>query len=166
MLLFDHSVIGIESYPSSSLFFIFVLDFEFKSGFYNVMQVSRREYEACTADNPFRSFHMGPARVPLIEKGVFYFICSVSRYCSLGQKVEVAVYHPVPEVVPPPAGPATVTVPPAPSCSPKRSLDKGMGLSHKRFRQAPLHQLLLFLCVLATFLTVVDYHSLGCGLRS
>ncbi|XP_030551111.1 cucumber peeling cupredoxin-like [Rhodamnia argentea] len=167
------SIWSIPPYPtyysnwSSSHYFLVgdILVFEFESGFYDVMQVSRREYEACTADNPFQSFHAGPVRVPLIEKGMFYFICSVSCYCSLGQKVEVAVYHPVPEVVPLPAGPATVTATPAPSRLPKQSLDKGMGLSHGRFRQAPQHQLLLFLCVLATFLTAVDYHSMGCGLR-
>ncbi|XP_059669094.1 blue copper protein-like [Cornus florida] len=59
--------------------------------FTNVMQVSAREYESCTADYAFRTFTSGPATVPLIEKGVFYFVCSVSNYCTLGQKVAITV---------------------------------------------------------------------------
>ncbi|XP_010031324.1 cucumber peeling cupredoxin-like [Eucalyptus grandis] len=163
------SIWSIPPYPtyysnwSSSHHFLVgdILVFEFESGFYNVMQVSRREYKACTADNPFRSFHAGPARVPLIEKGMFYFICSVSYYCSLGQKVEVAVYHPVPVIVRPPPVPATVTTTPAPSCSPKQLLGKGMGRSHEHFIQALQHQPLLFLCLLVTFLIVMDFHFMG-----
>ncbi|KAI6670035.1 hypothetical protein NL676_004920 [Syzygium grande] len=172
LVLFDHSVIGcIKSVPRSFLLFVSV--FEFRTGFYNVMQVSRREYEDCTADNPFRSFRTGPARVPLIEKGVFYFICSVSCYCSLGQKVEVAVYHhpvpvavPPPDIVPPPTGPTTVTDTAVPSCSPKQLLGKGMGPSHEVFIQALQHQLVLLLCLLVTLLLVVDHDFVGCELRS
>ncbi|XP_030450141.1 cucumber peeling cupredoxin-like [Syzygium oleosum] len=163
-----------SNWSSSHRFFVGdVLLFEFRTGFYNVMQVSRREYEACTADNPFRSFRTGPARVPLIEKGVFYFICSVSCYCSLGQKVEVAAYHhpvpvvvPPPDIVPPPTGPTTVTDTVVPSCSPKQLLGKGMGPSHELFIQALQHQLVLLLCLLVTLLLVVDHDFVGCELRS
>ncbi|KAF8397996.1 hypothetical protein HHK36_016922 [Tetracentron sinense] len=69
------------------------LVFEFQSEFHNVMQVSRREYDNCTAENPFRDFWVGPAIVPLIQEGVSYFICSIANYCFLGQKLSVAVHH-------------------------------------------------------------------------
>ncbi|XP_059669093.1 mavicyanin-like [Cornus florida] len=65
--------------------------FDFESELHNVMQVSAREYESCTADYAFRTFTSGPATVPLIEKGVFYFVCSFSNYCTLGQKVTITV---------------------------------------------------------------------------
>ncbi|OWM87674.1 hypothetical protein CDL15_Pgr022787 [Punica granatum] len=65
------------------------LYFDFEPWFYNVMQVSKLEYEACTAGNPFRAFDSSPATVLLIQEGESYFICNVSNYCSLGQKVSV-----------------------------------------------------------------------------
>lgn len=68
-------------------------DFDFDSGRYNVMQVSTREYEGCTADHPFVILWDGPARIVLMEEGVFYFICSIANYCSLGQKFSVVVHR-------------------------------------------------------------------------
>nr|XP_027102576.1 cucumber peeling cupredoxin-like [Coffea arabica] len=68
------------------------LYFDFDSGLHNVMEVSRREYESCSADNPFKVFWDGPARVALMEEGVFYFVCSIANYCALGQKLSVAVH--------------------------------------------------------------------------
>ncbi|KAJ4971004.1 hypothetical protein NE237_004103 [Protea cynaroides] len=83
------------------------LVFEFQSDFHNVIQVSRREYQGCTADNPFQSFQVGPVTVPLVEEGVYYFICSVANYCVLGQKVSVAVHRcsAVPPSLPPSPSP-------------------------------------------------------------
>ncbi|KAL3523690.1 hypothetical protein ACH5RR_016524 [Cinchona calisaya] len=72
---------------------VVLVDFDFDSGLHDVMQVSRREYESCSADHPFKIFKDGPASVTLVEEGVFYFICSVANYCSLGQKLSVAVVH-------------------------------------------------------------------------
>lgn len=63
-------------------------------GFYNVVQVSRREYEDCTAEDAFRTFHAGPAVVPLDAGGVRYFICTVGNYCTLGVKLYVTVQNP------------------------------------------------------------------------
>ena len=74
------------------LFLFFFADFDFDSGLHNVMEVSRREYESCSADNPFKVFWDGPARVALMEEGVFYFVCSIANYCALGQKLSVAVH--------------------------------------------------------------------------
>ncbi|KAI3993791.1 hypothetical protein MKX01_002804 [Papaver californicum] len=67
------------------------LVFEFESEFHNVMQVSRREYDECTSQNPFQAFIIGPATVTLIQDGIQYFICSIAEYCNLGQKLSVAV---------------------------------------------------------------------------
>ncbi|KAM3282693.1 mavicyanin-like isoform X1 [Capsicum chacoense] len=67
------------------------LYFDFEPEFYNVMQVSRREYGDCTGDNPYKVFSDGPVNITLMEAGVFYYICSILNYCSLGQKFTVTV---------------------------------------------------------------------------
>ncbi|OEL36220.1 hypothetical protein BAE44_0002765 [Dichanthelium oligosanthes] len=67
------------------------LVFRFETGFYDVVQVSRREYEDCTADDPYNIFRAGPAVVPLDATGVRYYVCTVGNYCSLGVRLYVTV---------------------------------------------------------------------------
>ncbi|XP_010248455.2 PREDICTED: cucumber peeling cupredoxin-like [Nelumbo nucifera] len=96
-----------------------VLVFEFQSELHNLMQISRREYENCSAENPFRAFWVDPAAIPLIEQRVYYFICSFANYCLLGQKVSVTVHHH--SSVPPPLPPSSPPLQPPqpqPSLSP------------------------------------------------
>ncbi|GLT88705.1 hypothetical protein SLE2022_067190 [Rubroshorea leprosula] len=79
----------------SSSILLFVGDsllFKFESEFHNVMQVTRLDYESCTTKNPINALISGPAIVSLMEPGVFYFICNVSNYCDLGQKVCITVH--------------------------------------------------------------------------
>nr|XP_027072101.1 early nodulin-16-like [Coffea arabica] len=45
------------------------LCFDFDSGLHNVMEMSRREYESCSVDNPFKVFWDGLASVALMEEG-------------------------------------------------------------------------------------------------
>ncbi|CAL9080212.1 Plastocyanin-like domain [Musa troglodytarum] len=84
------------------------LVFRFELGFYDVVQVSRREFDSCSADNAFRSFLVGPATVSLNEEGVFYFLCSFGNYCLLGQKLSVTVQRLLP-----PTGASPSSTPPA-----------------------------------------------------
>ncbi|CAD6213815.1 unnamed protein product [Miscanthus lutarioriparius] len=67
--------------------------FRFPIGFYDVVQVSRREYEDCTADDPYNinNFRVPPAVVPLDYKGMRYYVCSVGNYCKLGMKFHVTI---------------------------------------------------------------------------
>ncbi|ONM06971.1 Cupredoxin superfamily protein [Zea mays] len=67
------------------------LVFRFQIGFYDVVQVSRREYEDCTTDDPYNNFRVPPAVVPLDYKGVRYYVCSVGNYCKLGLKFHVTI---------------------------------------------------------------------------
>lgn len=84
-----------------SLFhFNFHADFDFDSGFYDVIEVSRGEYDSCSTNQPFKAFVDGPAVVDLTEKGVFYFICNISNYCRLGQKVSVIVEEKAVDIAP------------------------------------------------------------------
>ncbi|TVU45894.1 hypothetical protein EJB05_05403 [Eragrostis curvula] len=69
------------------------LVFRFEMGFYDVVLVSKKEYDDCTAGDPYNSFSAGPAVVPL-EAGVHYYVCSVGNYCSLGVKFFVTVQNP------------------------------------------------------------------------
>ncbi|KAG2669486.1 hypothetical protein I3843_14G036900 [Carya illinoinensis] len=97
------------------------LSFDFETGHNDVIQVSRQEYESCTACNPLRVINIGPAIVPLAEKGVFYFISNFSNYCGLGLKVSVWVHgcseglQPTPSPSP---SPSPLRVPPSSSPAP------------------------------------------------
>ncbi|KAL5217103.1 hypothetical protein ABZP36_017787 [Zizania latifolia] len=69
--------------------------FRFEMGLCNVVQVSRREYEDCTADDPYRTFDAGPTVVVQLDAaGVRYFICTVGNYCALGVKLHVTTQNP------------------------------------------------------------------------
>ncbi|KAG8062890.1 hypothetical protein GUJ93_ZPchr0003g16865 [Zizania palustris] len=71
------------------------LVFRFEMGLCNVVQVSRREYEDCTADDPYQTFDSAPTVVvPLDAAGVRYFICTVGNYCALGVKLHVTTQNP------------------------------------------------------------------------
>ncbi|GJN23917.1 hypothetical protein PR202_gb11609 [Eleusine coracana subsp. coracana] len=70
------------------------LVFRFEMGFYDVVQVSRGEYDECTAGDPYKAFISSPAVVPLDFAGVRYYVCSVGNYCSLGVKFYVTVQNP------------------------------------------------------------------------
>ncbi|XP_051116114.1 mavicyanin-like [Andrographis paniculata] len=63
------------------------LYFDFASGLYNVIQVSRGDFDQCSGDQlAFAAFMEGPVVFPLSGEGVMYFVSNVSNYCSLGMK--------------------------------------------------------------------------------
>lgn len=107
--------------------------FNFEGGLTNVVQVTKQDYESCTAYKPFKFFNNGPANFTLLEKGVFYFISNVSNYCSLGQKISISVHEcscpfnqppsaptpppsvsPLPAAVPPPYSAQVISPAPSP----------------------------------------------------
>ncbi|CAN6310035.1 unnamed protein product [Urochloa humidicola] len=67
------------------------LVFRFEMGFYDVVQVGRREFDECTADDPYQIYRDGPAVVALDAKGVRCYVCTIGNYCSLGVKLYVIV---------------------------------------------------------------------------
>ncbi|RLN43364.1 umecyanin-like [Panicum miliaceum] len=67
------------------------LVFRFETGFYDVVQVGRREFDECTADDPYQLYRTGPAVIHLEGKGVRYYVCTAGNYCSLGVKMYVVV---------------------------------------------------------------------------
>ncbi|PIA59878.1 hypothetical protein AQUCO_00400626v1 [Aquilegia coerulea] len=69
------------------------LVFQFQSEFYNVLQVSKRDYDVCNGENTVQVFLNGPAVVALNREGVFYFICNFSNYCLFGLKISITVHR-------------------------------------------------------------------------
>lgn len=88
-----------------------------------MIQVTKQEYENCIVCNPLKTFFNGSSSFLLNKKGMFYFLCNVSNYCSLGLKVLIVVHEcslesPTPSSSPSPS-PSRVTVaPPAYHSSP------------------------------------------------
>ncbi|KAJ7974818.1 cucumber peeling cupredoxin-like [Quillaja saponaria] len=110
------------------------LVFDFETNLYNLIQVPRQDYEDCTSCNPIKVLTYGPATIPLTHRGVFYFICNISNYCSLGQKISVTVHNyrspdnPTPAPLPSPSPPPTSPVPiSSPSSPPKGSVTPPTG---------------------------------------
>ena len=100
-------------------FWLSLVGFGFETGNNDVIQVTKQEYESCTACNPIKVLNNGPAIVPLTEKGVFYFISNFSNYCALGLKVSVKVRDCPPQSPPtPPPSPSPLPTPPSSSPMP------------------------------------------------
>ncbi|KAM0921720.1 hypothetical protein ACQ4PT_006663 [Festuca glaucescens] len=56
---------------------------------HNVVEVSKADYDACSASSPIASFQTGNDIVPLAAAGSRYFICGVPGHCDAGMKVWV-----------------------------------------------------------------------------
>lgn len=115
------------------------------TGAHDVAKVSKEAFEACSSDSPIGNvLSTGPATVKLDTAGVHYFICTVGRHCSGGQKLSVTVSAsasatPAGAVAPSPntthggavaSSPNTTDEPPAtptPANSPTSSLPNGGG---------------------------------------
>ncbi|ERM93676.1 hypothetical protein AMTRI_Chr03g56560 [Amborella trichopoda] len=91
--------------------------FNFSTGAHNALEVSKSEYDACTANSPIQAYSTGPATVELSKTGTHYYLCSFGQHCISGQKVAVnvvsATTSPSPRSSPSPVG--------TPSSSPKAS---------------------------------------------
>ncbi|XP_062174643.1 early nodulin-20-like [Alnus glutinosa] len=97
--------------------------FGFETENNDVIQVSKQEYESCTACNPIKVLNIGPAILPLTEKGVYYFISNFSNYCALGLKISVKVHDCPKRSQPTPSpSPSPLLAPPSssPAPSPRR----------------------------------------------
>ncbi|VVA38594.1 PREDICTED: cucumber peeling [Prunus dulcis] len=113
-------IVGYYSNWSSNHFFKIgdSLVFDFEAGRFNVLQVTKKEYDSCTAYKPLKVFNSGPVNIPLREKGVFYYMCNISNYCSLGQKISIAVNEcPCATPSPSPPSPPRASPPPVPPSS-------------------------------------------------
>ncbi|WVZ92448.1 hypothetical protein U9M48_038512 [Paspalum notatum var. saurae] len=63
--------------------------FNFATGAHDVLEVSKSDYDSCTA-NALNTFTNGPATVTLTA-GTHYYICGISGHCGAGMKLAVSV---------------------------------------------------------------------------
>ncbi|KAK6233771.1 hypothetical protein QUC31_006177 [Theobroma cacao] len=143
------AVWSIPSYPkfyndwsSSIIFFIGdSLLFDFELGFYNIIQVPRIDYKDCIANNPIKVLNTGPAIVLLTDPGVLYFICNISNYCDLGQKVSITVQKQYTNLSPTPSpspSPSSMpSAPPSPRFQPPETAPVTFGYSNSSEAPVP-----------------------------
>ncbi|KAK4484851.1 hypothetical protein RD792_007451 [Penstemon davidsonii] len=86
---------------------------------HDVTEVSKADFESCSANNPLRApLNGGTTTIPLTTPGSRYFICGTAGHCPTGMKVQIDTIAPPPPTIPPPvprpppAIPPTVTPPP------------------------------------------------------
>jgi hypothetical protein len=94
--------------------------FRYSRAAHNVVEVSKADYDACSASSPIASFQTGNDIVPLTAAGSRYFICGVPGHCDGGMKVRIDVDEATPSGstgAPSPVSPRA----PAPSMAPMPS---------------------------------------------
>ncbi|XP_047050793.1 mavicyanin-like [Lolium rigidum] len=93
--------------------------FRYSRAAHNVVEVSKADYDACSASSPIASFQTGNDIVPLTAAGSRYFICGVPGHCDAGMKVRIDIEEATPggalSPVSPRAGSAAPAVAPMPS---------------------------------------------------
>ncbi|CAO2189869.1 unnamed protein product [Urochloa humidicola] len=68
------------------------LVFKYSRAAHNVLEVSRADYDSCSASSALNTFTTGDDTVPLTAGGVTrFFICGVPGHCDAGMKLAVRV---------------------------------------------------------------------------
>ncbi|KAL9661031.1 hypothetical protein QQ045_025850 [Rhodiola kirilowii] len=95
---------------------------------HDVLEVSKKDYETCSASSPISSDSSGSTSIPLTAAGKRYFICGTPGHCDMGQKLEIDTMGSSSSPPPPvatslPSTPATLPPPPAipPPCVSKET---------------------------------------------
>jgi plastocyanin len=70
--------------------------FRYSRAAHNVVEVSKADYDSCSASSPIASFQTGNDIVPLTGAGSRYFICGVPGHCDGGMKVRIDVEEATP----------------------------------------------------------------------
>lgn len=68
--------------------------FEYSKNIHNVLEVSKPDYDACTATSPMATYTSGNDSIAMRTKGHRYFICGIPGHCSAGQRVDIQVSKP------------------------------------------------------------------------
>ncbi|KAF8007244.1 hypothetical protein BT93_K1289 [Corymbia citriodora subsp. variegata] len=76
------------------------------TGTHNVAEVSKADFDTCTGTSPIGTIHMvSPYSVELSSDGPRYFICTVGKHCSFGQKVTLSIGSASSPAAEPPSSP-------------------------------------------------------------
>ncbi|XAR66880.1 hypothetical protein NMG60_11013249 [Bertholletia excelsa] len=68
-----------------------ILLFNFTTGNQDVARVSKEAFDSCNATNPIWISTTGPVNFTLTYGGAYYFIGTMDKHCSLGQKLAINV---------------------------------------------------------------------------
>ncbi|KAM0921722.1 hypothetical protein ACQ4PT_006665 [Festuca glaucescens] len=107
--------------------------FRYSRAAHNVVEVSKADYDACSASSPIASFQTGNDIVPLAAAGSRYFICGVPGHCDAGMKVRIDIEEATPSggtgapspVIPRGVAPAMA---PMPSATPPSTSGSGQAM--------------------------------------
>ncbi|XP_071908679.1 uncharacterized protein [Coffea arabica] len=105
-----------------------ILVFNFTTGADDVAVVtSKAAYDSCNTSATGTTINTGPARITLTTAGEHFYICTIPRHCSLGQKLAInvtgtaATPSPTPAPTRPPSGPASAPAPSSTGATPPSS---------------------------------------------
>ncbi|KAM0924095.1 hypothetical protein ACQ4PT_005089 [Festuca glaucescens] len=108
--------------------------FKYSPQAHDVLEVSKADYDSCSAASPITTLKTGNDVVPLPATGTRYFICGFTGHCSAGMKVTIDVVSAsspsTPSSPAPASGPSASNSPPPPSPSAATSagVTAGLGL--------------------------------------
>ncbi|PIA42411.1 hypothetical protein AQUCO_02000099v1 [Aquilegia coerulea] len=89
------------------------LVFNFASNQHDVVEVTKMEYDACTATSTTGPILMNsPVNITLTTPGQHYYICTFTQHCALGQKLAINVSGSPSTTPAPPTSPTTTAAPP------------------------------------------------------
>ncbi|XP_065041961.1 mavicyanin-like [Musa acuminata AAA Group] len=84
---------------------------------HDVVEVTKAEYDACTASRPIQSYTGGSTVIKLSAPGKRHFICGIAGHCTAGMKLEVDVVSAAAAAAATPPPVPTPTNPEAPAAS-------------------------------------------------
>nr|DAD19134.1 TPA_asm: hypothetical protein HUJ06_020597 [Nelumbo nucifera] len=67
------------------------LVFLYRTGVHDVLEVSQKDFKACTQNNVTAMHFAGPTILELTEPGDHYYYCGVGAHCEAGQKLKITV---------------------------------------------------------------------------
>ncbi|KAM0901806.1 hypothetical protein ACQ4PT_019716 [Festuca glaucescens] len=106
--------------------------FKYSPQAHDVLEVSKADYDSCSAASPITTLKTGNDVVALPATGTRYFICGFAGHCTAGMKVAIDVVSassPSTPLSPAPAsGPGASNSPPPPSPSSATSVRVTAGL--------------------------------------
>ncbi|KAJ3695172.1 hypothetical protein LUZ60_000549 [Juncus effusus] len=67
------------------------LMFLFHTSIYNIMQVSKEDYDTCNDRNVINRWFLGPTIINITEPGMHYYYDEIGLHCEAGQKLAINV---------------------------------------------------------------------------
>ncbi|KAJ4771386.1 Early nodulin-like protein 1 [Rhynchospora pubera] len=67
------------------------LMFLFHSSVYNIMQVTKEDFDSCDDRHVMNRWIIGPAFINLTQPGMHYYYDSIGLHCEAGQKLKINV---------------------------------------------------------------------------